>query len=294
MPAKNCSIDFSSDILLLMIRSSSSLIKHISVQKRLVSISLLVIGLTIIFIAIVKLSNNKQNFQEAGIVPEFETYDSNSNAKVASDNKPSPTKPSNWAEMSAPTEEKYNPQKFGISIPQLENKNIEKIESKYKGALITSRYATINDINIATWTIDKQEGTEKIDLPQLSNKFLTDANISHNYYDFPILDGYEWWFVVVDEKFISSRLPINTTQDKIHTTRNGVKMYRKLSSCPESICGVGYEFHIVTENGQRQLFVTMRKAVDYLNISEEELNQRIEAAFRDLEEFVNKLSLHQS
>jgi len=58
--------------------------------------------------------------------------------------RPTPTPADNIADMSTPVKEMYNASNFGISSPSFENKMIEKIESTYKGALITSRYIKVD------------------------------------------------------------------------------------------------------------------------------------------------------
>jgi hypothetical protein len=195
------------------------------------------------------------------------------------------------AVMLAPTKELYNISTFGIYSPTLENKTIEKIESKYKGALITSRYAEVNEIYINTWTIDKLEDVEKIDLPYLP-KWLLPKNVTSNtYYDFPILDGYEFWASVVKEKYISARIPENPKPDKYYINNKGIKMIKHYLECSKSACGVKLEFLTFIHNDQKQLFVNIYKSVNYLNVDERELNNQLNEAFNEIEKFADTLSL---
>lgn len=280
----------SSNLRRPMIKIIKRIIENIKKNPQVGSLVLLATG--VLLFSVVALSQNHESKSEEILVDtDFDINNSKANSKdVESTNPPTPAIPDNYADMSSPVEETYNLSSFGIFSSYFENKKIEKIESKYKGALITSRYITMDDIKLSTWTIDKQTGVEKIDLPALPKRFLPDDNTLQKYYDFPILDAYEWWFVVVDEKFVSSRIPENAPQDKYYTSKRGITMYKELMSCPKSFCGAILKFHTLIENGERQLFVIMYKTVDYFEVDEAALTKRHDEAFRELEQLADTLS----
>lgn len=234
---------------------------------------------------------DKSKESEILVDTELGGYKKSGEKSVELSAQPEPTIPDNYADMSSPVQELYNLQDFLIFSPLFEGKTIEKIESKYKGALIISRYITVDDIRISVWTIEKQTKVDKIDLPELPQRLIPKHIKQGNYYDYPILDGYEFWFVVVDEKFVSYRIPEKATADKIYYTKEGLTFYRRPMWCPKSACGVQLITHTFAGNDDRQLFISLSKEVNYLDADEKELDKQLQVAYRDLEHFADSLSV---
>ena len=222
---------------------------------------------------------------------EFGGNQKSGGKSIGSSVQPEPTIPDNYADMSSPVQELYNLQEFLVFSPLFEGKTVEKIESKYKGALIISRYISADDIRTSVWTIEKQAEVDKIDLPTLPQRLIPKHLQQGNYYDFPILDGYEWGFVIVDEKFISHRIPDNVTQDELYYTKEGLTFYRGTMWCPRSTCGVKLVSLIYTQKGERQVFITLSKAIDNYITDEKELDKQLQVAYRDIELFADTLSV---
>ena len=141
-----------------------------------------------------------------------------------------------------------------------------------------------------SWTIDKQPTAAKIDLPLLPERLISDKKKKQSFYDFPILSGYEFWSVVAEEKFVSYRIPQNTTQDNVYINPKGIRMYKSFRWCPRSVCGVELIFHTFVENGNRQLFVTMAKSTDDLTPDDVEFKKETDNAFNSLEQLADSLT----
>ncbi len=270
-----------------MLKTIKRTISKVKKKPQVLTFGILVIGILIYSSIALRQTYNSKD--EATLVDTDFGRNSNYIEKnTTSDIQPTP---SNYADMSSPVKEPYNSKSFFLYSPLFENKTVEKIESKYKGALITSRYITVDGVNISTWTIDKQTEVDKIDLPALPKRLTPKYITQGDYYDFPILDGYEFWFVVVDEKFVSHRIPDKVTQDELYYSKEGQSFYRGTMWCPRSTCGAKLVSLIYTEKGDRQLFITLSKAIDDYITDEKELNEQLQVAYRDLELFADSLSL---
>lgn len=162
---------------------------------------------------------------------------------------------SNQASVGEPQEDgKYNFSTFKIYSPLLQDKVVNKAEFEFNRALITSRTIEIDkNVEVKTWILEK-----KGNLPLLPERLTKKANpwdSTYSLYDFPILDGYEWVYQVVDEKFVSSRISESPSPSEVYTTKKGVKMYITAVMCPKGACGIELYFYANTDGGKTQIFV---------------------------------------
>lgn len=109
-------------------------------------------------------------------------------------------------------------------------------------------------------------------LPQLEERLVKENNINtlpngeflhYDYYDFPIFYAYEFADFVRSESYISSWIPENPPNKDVYMSKNGIRMYKGMTSAPKCIDSVTLRFYATTEKG-RQVFVIMSKAREYM------------------------------
>jgi len=187
----------------------------------------------------------------------------------------------------------YNFSTFKMYSPLLQGKKVSKIEFKYKRALITSRVIDIDEsISVKTWVLEKPSQYLS-PLPEILSKKESILDLTYSLYDFPILDGYEWSTIVVDEKLVSSRILETPTTSSTYLSSKDIKMYRKTRPCPKSACIAELYFYKTTDQGKTQVFVQILSNIsNYLHETDEQLiSKNIREAFNNVETFADTLSL---
>lgn len=201
---------------------------------------------------------------------------------------------SNQASMTAPQDDGiYDFSTFKVYSPLLQGKQVSKTEFEYKRALITYRGITVDEnAGVQVWVLEKPSQYLP-PLPERLSKKTNPLDLTYSLYDFPIFDGYEWANIVVDEKFLSSRLPESPTMGNTYISKKGIKMYRKTQYCPKSACTTELYFYTTTDQGKTQVFVQIESHISgYLEETSEQLiSKRIREAFNNAELIANTLSL---